>query len=1125
MSTRSRIGVLVVLAIALCPAGIARAQRTFTEDFTTTAFQDPGPTSAVWDTVTAEVRQVPFVPSTAGTIALPGAAQVVRVRDGLAYIGTAGSGLQIFDVRDPAAPVFVGSYATYGNVVDLTFVGKIAILAVGSGDLVTVDVSDPAAPVLNLVVSTPGTTRGVAVDGLHVFVADGTAGLFVFSIASGTSGTYTPTAEVLDVVVDGDVAYLALSDGRVEAVDVTDPLNATLMGSISVGGRVEALALSGNSLYVAAGTSGLQVVQVTHPASMALRGSLALSGNCVDVAVSSDVAFVAAQSGGVHQVDISDPSLPVETTTHPASDSAQGIFPLLHHLLIADGNTGVVLRQWAKDLGVMSIGSLPGLNLQLPLDLQIRGDFAYLIDGADFLVIDLSDPTAPSVARTVTISGTPYDFDIGGDHAYVDTSPGGVLLVLDISNPSNPFPVGSLTKSTVSRASRVEGNRLYQVSVKGGGLSAGGWLSIFDISTPNLPTTVVDTLLNPGGFTFEAIDVEGDLAYIAAGNDGLMVVNVNDPTAPSVVATHPVTTGAITDVVVEGNHAYCAASSGGLVIYDLVTGSEVGSWAISFSYTRIQKVADRVFLTGNFSETRILDVADPTAPVSLLATGSLKGDMTALDGTRFFVMDRFGSTFTSVDLVNPYWDPTMNRARSIPFNGNDGTVAAFRLQFSGAGIPRLNVSATGFPSGDYLTSPTSGFQFLAAPGPALIWDAILPVTTSIPSTLNSITIDWLIQEPVITAIHDVPNDQGGWARLVFLPSGYDRTDTGSYPPIAGYNIHRRIDAAAVLKAVQGEGEALSANEAEHLLKGSSRSAEWGELLRYGGRVFVRAPAATADTPLPADPASTAAGTSAKPAARAAFPAGVWEVVATVYATQSAEYTVLVPTLADSSATASPTVYFVSAHSTTPSLFYGSLPDSGFSVDNLVPVAPTGFAVHYSIAGNQLSWNASPEPDFQYFKVYRGTSPDFVADATTVVAQLVGHSWLDAIADPFNWFYKVSAVDAAGNESSAVAPAIATDTPSAGAVTTLALHRNVPNPFNPRTTLAFDLPHAGAVRLEIFNVAGRRVRTLVDEKLSAGRYTRTWNGTDDSGRAVASGVFFYRLISVDGVRNGKMDLVR
>ena len=83
----------------------------------------------------------------------------------------------------------------------------------------------------------------------------------------------------------------------------------------------------------------------------------------------------------------------------------------------------------------------------------------------------------------------------------------------------------------------------------------------------------------------------------------------------------------------------------------------------------------------------------------------------------------------------------------------------------------------------------------------------------------------------------------------------------------------------------------------------------------------------------------------------------------------------------------------------------------------------------------------------------------------------------------------------------------------------------PNPFNPETTLSFDLARPGAVRLELFDLAGRRVRTLCAEALGAGAHQRRWDGRDETGRAAPSGAYYARL-AVDGASQmRKLSLVR
>jgi len=76
----------------------------------------------------------------------------------------------------------------------------------------------------------------------------------------------------------------------------------------------------------------------------------------------------------------------------------------------------------------------------------------------------------------------------------------------------------------------------------------------------------------------------------------------------------------------------------------------------------------------------------------------------------------------------------------------------------------------------------------------------------------------------------------------------------------------------------------------------------------------------------------------------------------------------------------------------------------------------------------------------------------------------------------------------------------------------ALHQNVPNPFNPTTFIRFDIGKAGPVMLRVFDVSGRLVRTLIDREMPAAKHEIDWDGRNDEGVAVSSGVYFYRLES-------------
>ena len=88
-----------------------------------------------------------------------------------------------------------------------------------------------------------------------------------------------------------------------------------------------------------------------------------------------------------------------------------------------------------------------------------------------------------------------------------------------------------------------------------------------------------------------------------------------------------------------------------------------------------------------------------------------------------------------------------------------------------------------------------------------------------------------------------------------------------------------------------------------------------------------------------------------------------------------------------------------------------------------------------------------------------------------------------------------------------------------------LSQNYPNPFNPVTTIEYGIPTRSQVTIEIFNVLGQRVRTLVNGTQSAGSYRVEWAGTDDAGQSVPTGVYLYRFQAGDVVQTKKMLLIK
>ena len=92
--------------------------------------------------------------------------------------------------------------------------------------------------------------------------------------------------------------------------------------------------------------------------------------------------------------------------------------------------------------------------------------------------------------------------------------------------------------------------------------------------------------------------------------------------------------------------------------------------------------------------------------------------------------------------------------------------------------------------------------------------------------------------------------------------------------------------------------------------------------------------------------------------------------------------------------------------------------------------------------------------------------------------------------------------------------------------------NYPNPFNPSgagrspsTTISFNIPETGDIKLEVFNIKGQKVKTLIDCYSAPGKYEVIWDGKDDNGKQVSSGVYFYKMKAGDYTSVRKMLLMK
>ena len=311
-------------------------------------------------------------------------------------------------------------------------------------------------------------------------------------------------------------------------------------------------------------------------------------------------------------------------------------------------------------------------------------------------------------------------------------------------------------------------------------------------------------------------------------------------------------------------------------------------------------------------------------------------------------------------------------------------------------------------------------------------------------------------EPVIAGVRDVPQDQGGWVTVRVVTAALDG---GASPGVLGYTLWRRV----------GPGAAAPAT---------------------GLSAFRQ------------------------------FPPGAWESVSFTPALQSLDLRLLAPTRADSgSGGPARDVFVVTAHSRlSADTWFASAPDSGTSVDNLAPQAPSLRVAPAAVAplGVALAWTGSPDLDLAGYEVHRGDGADFVPGTGTLLAMTADTTLVDAEPVPGAW-YRVVARDVHGNGSSSTAVASPGD---AFVPRAFALAAPRPNPARGGVEFAFDLPVDRAVRLVVVDPRGRIVRVVADGMRAAGSHRVPWDGRDGRGRAVVAGIYLVRLEAGEGALTRK-----
>ena len=582
-----------------------------------------------------------------------GPTQAVAVQGNYAYVGV-GLRLMMLDVSNPAALREVGASTPFPYFVeDVAIGGKFAYVAAGGGGLRVVDISDPAHPNEVGHWTSPGYAEGVAVAGGVVYLADGPYGLRVIDVRNPAQpievGSAYPMNYAFKVAVNGHYAYVAAAGAGLLIADVTDPAHPVEVGSLDTPGYAYGIGVGGNTVYVADGWEGVRIVNVSDPVHPSEIGFYKTPGWAFGVAISGNLAYVADAFKGLRVLDVSIGSRPKELGSSEAEGGHAGaVVVQANTAYIADRNWGLRIVDVSKTDQCRQIGTYHPLSDAWAVD--VAGRYAYV--GAGYLglwIIDISDPSHPVQAGVYDADGNVVGVVVSGKYAYLAVGggrPGAGLHIVDVSTPALPAKVGFFAISPyftgqlqgIPRDIKVVENIAYITNEPG--------LMLFDISDPTKPTFLSFTLIEPFGYAAIGLQVSGKLAYVAKENIGLAIVDVSNPSAPSVIGIDSVPKFA-QDVDVAGKHAYVAdLYSQFLRIVDVSDPQHpttVGSFKTTGSPVGVTASGELVYVGDGGAGIQVVDVSDASRPT---LTGTFNtagyGRKVALADKYIYVADGIG---------------------------------------------------------------------------------------------------------------------------------------------------------------------------------------------------------------------------------------------------------------------------------------------------------------------------------------------------------------------------------------------------------------------------------------------------------------------------------------------------
>jgi hypothetical protein len=431
--------------------------------------------------------------------------------------------------------------------------------------------------------------------------------------AIDTSGT------TYDVIVTGDLCYVADDTGGLQCIDITDPTKPSIIGYFngSLAGTIRYLEIQGDTLYCS-NTTHLLSINVSDPTNPVPLDVLNPTGSvCHNLETAGDILYMALSSAGFGAYNISDPSNLIELDTGVTGNLSYDIAIYGDVLVLLDSrNTLLYNISDPTNLPSTPLSTIPNPNAvssTLNGEVTLAGNIAYIVSGGtgtdmDFLrSINITDFRNPQILQTLILDENALGITLDGDLAYI-ANYNDDLKCFNIANPSDMTEIAQATHLGQAWHVAIAGEIAFVAAMTAG-------LRCIQVSAL---TSLTYSNHNVGMTTMDRVTIEGDIAYCSSINQKyLTCVDISDPSNPQLLGGISFgDSNGVYDVEVRGEIVYAVVTQG-LTQYGLVS--------LNVSNPRSPKYITKTTLAGG-SET--LDVA---GDVVYIAAGSLLYSYSVLD--------------------------------------------------------------------------------------------------------------------------------------------------------------------------------------------------------------------------------------------------------------------------------------------------------------------------------------------------------------------------------------------------------------------------------------------------------------------------------------------------------------